>query len=225
MPIIKPTPPAEAITAFTHGLNAFLGGPDYGTGRTLLRQQFAGETPDIPTPADLGIPSGGLDSVPVQAFNPMPVFRLDLNNAVGGTLSSTVFAGWRFFAGSTETTSVLANVVRRPPTGRFRLTGVFFGARPGELLTASARLETTDIFVSLDFERRVLAIPAVNLEAFWLVPKTTSGGDLFVPVYPTSTDLPIPDLPETGAFSLPDFLGMIRPLARALAVDPPGAGR
>jgi hypothetical protein len=224
MPIIKPLPPADAITAFTHGLKAFLGGPDYGGGRTLVRERFAGDRPEIPTPADLGIPASGLDSVPVQDFNPMPVFRLDLNNALVGTLSSTVFAGWRFFTGSTEGPSVLANVVRRPPTGRFRLTAVFFGDRPGEILTASTQLETVAAVLNFNFERRVLSVPALNLEAFWLVPKTT-GDDLFVPVYLTGVRLPIPTLPVHGAFSLPDFFGMIRPLARSVAADPQGAGR
>jgi hypothetical protein len=227
MPIIRATPPEAATQAFADGLKAFLGGPDYGPGRHLVNQKFVGAPPSIPTAADLGIPAGGVDTLPVHDYHPQQVFRLDLKSAASGTLTAALSAGWCYFAGKPPGPVVLARVNPQPSPGNWKMTAVFYGDRAAQALAASLALDLLQTLPAGAFQLRVLAVPGANVEAFWLVPQgihPDSGKDLFIPFSPSGTREPIPRPSEVTLFSVPQFLAAVQPLAKAVLTAPPNYG-
>jgi hypothetical protein len=182
MSIVRPTPPPAAAAAFASGIKAFLGGPDYGLGRNLTTEGYAGATPAIPTAADLGL-VGGVDVNNIDAYHPLAVYRLDLNAAFNGLLSAATPAGWQFFV-SKDHAAVMARVSRRPAPTVWKMTGCWYGPKPGETLMASLALDQLHETQKDKFTLRFLTIPGANASAFHLVSNSPSVPDLMVP-YPT----------------------------------------
>lgn len=213
MPLITPTLPAEVTAAFTDGLPKFLAG-----GQTNIRS--VGAPPDIPSLQDVGAPDGG-----PAVHDPQACFTLGLQAAVGGDLTASNSVGWRLFAGEQQFRTVLGRVVSNDLAG-WRLTAVFYDqptagwTRVWDLLTASHNLANLPEVQAADYELRILSIPALNQESFWLVGKTP-GSDLVVPAAPNQL---IRDLARAATITAADFLTAIAPLARERLRAPALAG-
>jgi hypothetical protein len=202
MPLRRPSPQFDITRAFVLELAAFLSNP----GDTSRREGFAGEPPSIPTLADLG-PDALLQPVGEQ------VFVLALNTIAGNAnINEATPAGWRFFAGTSPAKTVMGRVSRRQSSLPWRLTGVYYGDRVYAARQASLALEQLDEVRAADYEVRVLSIPGLNLEAFWLTAQNPGPADLVVP-FPASPNQKLKILNQKVVYSLPTFLGTIRPLA------------
>jgi len=66
-----------------------------------------------------------------------------------------------------------------------------------------------------DYELRVLAIPGLNLEVFWLAAQKTGPSDLIVP-FPSASAQIITVLRSQTPYKLTTFLALIKPLAGGL---------
>jgi hypothetical protein len=207
--LIQPLPPQACATAFATELPMFLPGAP-----GLVKQSYLGGKVAIPSEKQLGT------APPV----PQQVFQLSLNAAANN--SGTIHppsVGWRFLAGHGPTESVLGRMVQNPSTKAWKLTGVFFGERVWAAYVASESLSALPEAAKDDYELRVLAVPGLNLEAFWLVAQTAGSVDLIVP-FPQGLDQIIPSLRAQNPYKLVTFLALIRPLAGGLLTMAAGYG-
>jgi hypothetical protein len=207
--LITPVPPKGSATAFSVQLPMFLPGAP-----GLVKQSYLSPTPSLPSPADI-FPG---------ALQAQQVFYLSLNEAAhnSGTINPPA-AGWRFLTGNASSGQLLARVVQLPPAQTWKLTGVFYGQRVADAIAASAYLQNLPEVGSNDYELRVLAIPGLNMEAFWLVAQSAASVDLIVP-FPRAADQLIPSLKGQNPYKLLTFLALIRPLAGGLLTMAPGYG-
>ena len=206
--LITPVPPKGTATALSSQLPMFLAGAP-----GLVKQSYLSPTPALPTPADI-FPGA------VQA---QQVFYLSLNEAANnsGAINPPA-AGWRFLVGNASSGQLLARVVQTPSQA-WKLTGVFYGQRVSDAIAASSDLENLPKVGTNDYELRVLAVPGLNLEAFWLVAQSAASVDLIVP-FPRVTEQLIPSLRAQNPYKLVTFLALIRPLAGGLLTMAPGYG-
>jgi hypothetical protein len=100
---------------------------------------------------------------------------------------------------------------------------VFYGERVVQALSASDKLGKLPQVAAADYQARLLAIPGLNLEAFWLVPRKAGSADLIVP-FPAGQEQLIPALRSSNPYNLTTFLGLIRPLAGSLLTMPAAHG-
>ncbi len=200
MSLITPVPPAACSAAFSAQVPMFLSGAS-----GISAQNYLGTAPFIPDLA--GISPG----VPLA----QQVFQLSLNAAAynPGTINPPA-AGWRFLAGP-PSGPVLGRMIQIPPSRDWKLTGVFFGFRVSELLMAVQPLYVLPDVVTNDYELRVLAVPGLNLEVFWLVGQKTGSSDLIVP-FPSASSQIIPSLRSQLPYKMVTFLALIKPLAGGL---------
>jgi hypothetical protein len=217
MPLKTPNPPDAAADAFRNGLPAFLSvGPPNS-------EAFVGERPSIPSLAD--VEAGGSHAI-------LQGFVLSLKDAATNTgVVSPAHAGWRFFAGGEQNNTVLGSVVHR--RHGWKLVAVHYGPRVSETLSASEQINSSlPSQVQTDaYELRLLAIPGLNLEVFWLSAQKVGAVDLIFPVtlpvpgaYSGVTPpVPAPGFPS-GLLELPTFLAEIRQLAASLLTMAPGYG-
>jgi hypothetical protein len=220
MPLLTPNPPDASLAAFSHGLPAFLSGGPRGT---VVSENYVGRAPHIPSAADVGIGSGPVPTAPnVSAV--LQSFVLSLRDAANNTgVVSPAHAGWRFFAGGARNKTVLGSVVQR--RHGWKLVAVHYGNLVWETLNASQLLNSTPPpqVQAEDYELRLLAIPGLNLEVFWLAAQKAGSVDLIVSV-PSALSrfihLPTP----SGPLEIPAFLAEIRPLAASLLTMAPGYG-
>jgi hypothetical protein len=201
MPLVTPEPPPEVLEAFTAGLPAFVGKP---VDDPIEFAAHLGEPPEIPTLAELG---------PNPTRAAQQVFLLGLNDAAGVRGSErAVPVGWRFFAGQSQRTALLGRVSRRDPAKPWRMTSAHYGPGVWAAFQESLALRDLPQVKPADYELRSLSIPALYLEAFWLVARDRKDPDLIVP-FPPAPQQPIRALNEERVFTLPDFLATIRTLA------------
>jgi hypothetical protein len=207
--LITPVPPAATATAFSAQLPMFLPGAP-----GLVRQAFLSPTPTLPTPAEV------LPGV-AQA---QQVFFLSLNEAAynSGSINPPA-AGWRFLAGNASSGQLLARVVQILPSQTWKLTGVFYGQRVSDVTAASDYVQNLSEVAKNDYVLRILAVPGLNLEAFWLVAQNAGSVDLIVP-FPRTTEQLIPALRAQIPYKLVTFLALIRPLAGGALTMPVGHG-
>ena len=99
------------------------------------------------------------------------------------------------------------------------------GADTAAEIEARAISWATAQFQQASYESRLLAIPGLNLEVFWLSATKPGGVDLVVrtPTAPTKVG-PQLFFPPGKALELQSFLAQIRPLASALLSMPAGYG-
>jgi hypothetical protein len=207
MPLITPATPPSAAVAFNAGLPKFL-----ANAPGLTSQNYLGTPPYIPAPSQVG---------PVQ--NSQQVFLLTLNEAVSNTGSiSPPSVGWRFFAGNVQNDTVLGRTIQVPPSNTWKLAGVLYGERVYQALLLSKHLETFAQTAKEEYELRVLAVPGLNLEVFWLVSQTAGSPDLVFP-FPLKTGQLIQSL-QGDSYKMVTFLALIRPLAAGLLAMAPKAG-
>jgi hypothetical protein len=218
MPVITPTPPHESVSAFSHGLPAFLSGSPSGT---VVSETYVGATPQIPSVEDVGMGSGQVPGPPnIPAV--LEAFVLSLEQAANNTgVVSPARTGWSFFAGGAKDKTVLGRVVQRRHA--WKLVGVNYGDLVWETLNATLALISSPpaVIPAGDYELRMLAIPGLNLQVFWLASQQGSA-DLIIPAPApvTSIHLPYP-LPP---WAMPHFLAEIRPLAANLLKMPAHSG-
>jgi hypothetical protein len=194
--------------AFSAQAPAFLSG---ATG--ISQQNYLGTAPFIPSPAQLG------PGVPVA----QQVFLLSLKAAAYNTgVINPPANGWRFLAGNASA-PILGRVVQIPPAQTWKLTGVFFGLRVSDALMATQPLSSLPEVANNDYELRVLAVPGLNLEAFWLAAQNAGSPDLIVP-FPAGPEQPIPALRAQNPYKMVTFLALIRPLAGGLLTMAAGYG-
>jgi hypothetical protein len=207
--LITPVPPKASAAAFSTQLPMFLPGAP-----GLVRQSYLSPTPALPSPAHI-VPG---------ALQAQQVFYLSLNEAANnsGTINPPA-AGWRFLTGNASSGQLLARVVQIPPAQTWKLTGVFYGQRVSDAIAASSYLQKLSEVGSNDYELRVLTVPGLNLEAFWLVAQSATSVDLIVP-FPRASEQLIPSLKAQNPYKLVTFLALIRPLAGGLLTMAPGYG-
>ena len=199
MALITPAPPPACAKAFSAGLPMFLSGAP-----GVLTQKHLGSPPLIPTPSQVGV---------VQ--HPEQVFVLSLNEAVYNTGSvNPPSAGWRFFAGNQLNGTVLGRMIQVPPSQTWKLISVFYGERVYQALEVSSHLGSLAQVAQENYELRVLAVPGLNLEAYWLVAQKAKTPDLVIP-FPAATSQLIKVL-NGGPYKMVTFLALIRPLAAGL---------
>lgn len=208
MAIKKPTPPPDVVDAFLRQLPQFV----WQAAETVF-QRYVGE-PKVPLLQELG----QLED-PNLIHDPQPLFLLGLREiAENAGVKAVKPAGWRFFAGRREGAILMGKLSRRIPSEGWKLTAGNYGDRTWEVYQATTALEHLPQVKEADYDLRVLVIPGLNLEGFWLVappPKlgTPALPDLVVP-FPALADQPIEKLHRDPVYTLDTFLATIRPLAR-----------
>jgi hypothetical protein len=146
----------------------------------------------------------------------LQIYVLSLADAANNTgVVSPAFAGWGFFAGDTSTTSVLGRVVPRGPG--WKLVAVQYGDLVWQTWTTSHQLPALlpASIRAADYELRLLTIPGMNLEAFWLAPQNAGSADFVVPT-PTSAKPAVSTGDVNNPMDMTTFLTEIRPLAASL---------
>jgi hypothetical protein len=204
MALLRPPAPPECEAAFMRSLPDFLSQPSERCGPT---ENYVGSPPAVPTLDDVLGPARGLQ------FDAQQVFVLALRDAAtdAGAHAATP-AGWQFFAGEARGAMVLGKLSPSPREG-CKLKAAYYGDRAWDALQASKKLDSLPQVLKADYELRVLAVPGLTLETFWLVAGTKGFEDLVVPFSP---------IPEMGAdgtdreekvYTMARFLALIRPLA------------
>jgi hypothetical protein len=208
MPLFKPVPPTTATEAFRAGLSGFLSGPAFGRAGKIAHQNDIGGIPVLPTEADFGGP-GPWDHDPQQ------VFTLGLSHLqTAADTNAAKPAAWRYFAGNAYGKTVLGHCSADAATGLWELASLSYGDRVWQALRASQSLDLQPgISLAHSYELRVLKIPGLLLEAFWLV-SSTGGTDLAV-VFPPPPYQLHRRLNARAVYEMPVFLD----IARALAID------
>ena len=198
MALLNPTPPQAVTAAVQDGLRTLIAGQ-------IAHKYYVGGPPGIPSPADVGFVGG----TPPVGHNPQQVFVLGLSGLATalGTASARP-DGWRLFAGNSQGKTVLCRVVERPP-GRWRLTGCSWGDQVWNALQTSQRLGVLAPVQQGNYELRVLTIPGLNLETFWLVAQTPAADDLVVPYQANQSIL---RESQSGPIQMATFLSVIGPM-------------
>jgi len=214
MAIVKPSPPANVTAICSVDLPSFLSGPGFGSAGQLIAAKYAGNTPRIPSSADLS----SIGGIPVLR-EPQQVFVLGLGDAANQAIGSAVPAGWRLFAGNQKYKIVMGRVKQATSaTTGWKLTATYHGDpvtnrdRVWDVLEASNQLLLLPEVQTADYELRVLTLPGLNLETFWLVAQAAGASDLVVP-FPAAPNQPIRELNTAVSYSMADFLLRIAPLA------------
>lgn len=212
MALFNPPPPPAVTSAFARDIDAYLSPPP-GT-----KARYVGPPPPIPSSTDVG---------GFPAFsNPYSqvVFLLGLKDVAANTgVSAAVPAGWRLFAGLVLNKTIFGRMAPRPVAGGWKLTAVYYGGRVWTALQESRALDSLPQIQANSYNLRVLAIPGLNLEAFWLVATNVGVSDLVIP-FPVKPNQPIPPLNTEPVYPLPNFLAAIRPLAIQRMIVPKSHG-
>jgi hypothetical protein len=138
MALTEPTPPHAVSLAYTNGLANFL-------------------KPGDPSP------TVARSSQPQT----QQVFALGLDDLInGGPLDKARFLGWRFLTGGRSGSALTAEVRATGPGGKPKLTGLSRGIGVTRSIHASA--DVRKLPQAEGHELRVLAIPGLLTEAFWL---------------------------------------------------------
>jgi len=221
MPLLIPSAPPGVMTAFTDGLPMFLSGPNYGLGGNLVASGYIRSAPVIPSLPDVSTAAGP------DVHDPQEVFVLNLTAA--GTFGAPVSTYWRVFAGTRQFSTVMGRVTQRPPTNPWKMTSAYYGdpvAGRDRVWAACQILDDIRLLPEVraeDYNLRVLKVPMLNLESFWLVHTVAGLSDLVVP-FPAAPNQSIPALNTAFVYSMGGFLSRILPLAKRLLITPPYSG-
>jgi hypothetical protein len=199
MSLIKPTIPADVLRAFTSGLGDFIrpGSPLWSL---LLNKYVAIQAYNLQLDSFCGIDSPSA----VTAFKTLP----------DGFFKSS---GWRFLAGEGDLYGgchVGSIISGQPP----KLTGFSKSVQVLASIESFNELPNVSLPAPGDFEIRVLRIPWLQFEAFWLYSLPAAGGSLGSEGIGTDVIVPYIGFVESatgGRFSamdaslLPEFLWAI----------------
>ena len=216
MPLLTPTAPAACLTAFSNGLSAFLPGGPQGS---VISEKFVGVAPAIPNPDDVRTGSGQLNITAV-----IQTFVLSLTSAANNTGQiSPDPAGWSIFAGELTDKTVLGRIVPRGQA--WKLVAMQYGDIVWQAMNATRQLTAGPPapVQTNDYELRLLLIPGLNLQFFWLVAQDSGLSDL-VFLTPSGVPPPIPLGTPASPIEMAHFLAEIRPLAASLLTMQAGYG-
>jgi hypothetical protein len=215
MSIITTMPPAPVSLALAQSLQGFLAG-QVADGRRLRREGYVGLAPSLPDPASLGLTETPiLDVARVDQFHPLGVYtpRLaDLGTSAG--IRAAVLTGWRFLVGDPEQNLISCTVTRQPGTGAWQLTTAYYGPQVKWVLKARDALASLQQAQTRAYELRILAIPAINVEAFWLFDPSPEAADL-IAVYVDGKQYVVP----TEAQPVATFLRVFAPQLKQAAAS------
>jgi hypothetical protein len=212
MAIIRPEPPPKAREAFATALPAFLSRDEKSD---VLRTNFAGDSHKIPSLDDLGDAEEG-----DHLHDPQQIFVLGLTDvAKNAGAKAAKPNGWRFFAGRPPGRTVLGKVACRAGFG-WKLTAAYYDDYPTRVLQAMGSFPRVG---TADYELRVLAVPGLNLEVFWLAARNPKDDDLVMSVWPMG-ETSQSSLDSEEAITMTDFLTAIRPMALLAAHAHAGKG-
>ena len=208
MAIRKPTPPRDVVDAFLKQLPQFV----WQSAETVF-QRYVGD-PKVPLLQELG----QLED-PDLIHDPQPLFLLGLREIAENTgVKAAKPAGWRFFAGRRAGAILMGKLSIRIPSEGWKLTAGNYGDRTWEVYQATLALDQLPQVKEADYELRVLVIPGLNLEGFWLVAQPPKPGDPVLPdlavPFPGMPDQPNEALQRAPVYTLDQFLATIRPLAQ-----------
>ena len=134
------------------------------------------------------------------------VFTIALDDVVKGTdLTHTDSAGWRFLA-TVENQGAMAVDVVNPDNREATVASLSRHRLIAEAIASWEKLRNSEIAKREDLELRILRIPGMLTEAFWL--KAADGRHFIVPYL-----VPDPALRVLHPYTLADFLDAARPIA------------
>jgi hypothetical protein len=214
MALLKPTPPPAVTQAFQEGLLTLLDGPSHGRAGQVLAKNYVGGTPAFPSQADVGL----LGSTPPE-HDPQQVFMLGLTDLASNPGTGAArHDGWRLFAGNTQG-KICFGRVKQLAAGGWKLTACFWGDRVWNAFQVSLGLGNLPAVLAADYELRLLGVPGLNLEVFWLVAQPPASGDLVVPLL-AAPGQPIPGLFTSAAIPIANFLSNIGPMVQQRMSSP-----
>jgi hypothetical protein len=217
MALFTPIPPPASLAAFSNGLPAFLSG---GVPSTVVSETFVGTAPSIPSAADVGIAISGSTPGPPNITAVLQAFVLSLQDAASNTgVITPAEVGWNFFAGNGANATVVGRVVHRRHA--WKLVAVHYGSLVFETLgLAQLILSAPPAQVdAADYDLRLLSIPGLNLEVFWLAARNAASTD-FVVHTPTAVTPALHLGNPNSPLLIQNFLTEIRPLAASLLAMP-----
>ena len=179
MSLIEPNPPHAISLAYRTGFASFLKPGDSPLNADRSSQQHAQQ-----------------------------VFVLELNDLIKGVeLDEARLLGWRFLTGGRSGSALAAEVLAAGPDGQPKLTGLSRG--PGATRSLHAAQDVRKLPEAEGRELRVLAIPGLLTEAFWLkaIPGK-SKNDFVVPFLVTTNKLLV-----MSPYPATDFLATAQELA------------
>ncbi len=134
------------------------------------------------------------------------VFSVGLDDiAEGQEIRGAKSVGWRFLAGDRLGPAVACDVTERQD-GLPKMTAVFQDPLIASAIRATHEVETLPEVRAKDYELRVLRIPGLLIEAFWLISRT-GDTDLLIPVLTRSKLLQV-----MRPYPVAEFLNIVRPL-------------
>jgi hypothetical protein len=203
--IVRPQPPASVTASFRSTVPLFLAGPNFGPGVQISQQTHLGGIPVVPTLGGFGAPG------PVN-HDSQQVFKLGLRDLKSGAgTPAAKSAGWRCFAGTTASNTVLGYCSLNAANA-WQLTWVSSGNQASSALQASQDLDYhVAVPTAILYELRYLTIPAILVEAFWL--SSMAGGPDLAVVYPAPPGQLHASLNAQSVYEMPTFLGIVSALA------------
>ncbi|HXE63927.1 MAG TPA: hypothetical protein VN519_10335 [Bryobacteraceae bacterium] len=192
MSIISTMPPESASLALAGALQSFLSGP-VDDGRVPRREGYAGLPPSLPDMASLGLSQAPiLDVARVEQFRPLGVYTLRLDDVgTSAGIRAAELTGWRFLVGNADQNLISCTVTRQAGTGAWQLTTAYYGPQVKWVFRAKDALASLQQIQARSYELRILVIPAINVEAFWLYDPSPDAADL-VAVYVDGTQYVVP---------------------------------
>lgn len=144
-----------------------------------------------------------------EQHNMQVIYALGLQDLLSTGLKNARKVGWRFLAGSALRQAVAANLAQsgeEPP----QMTALTRGPEIASAIRAAQRVRDFPLAKDpqYEYELRVLKIPGVLLEVFWL--KAKSGSDLVVPYFAQFCD----KLNVMRVLQADEFLDVVRPLVQ-----------
>jgi hypothetical protein len=216
MALYTPVPPPAISAAFSNGLPAFLSGDP----TTVAHEAFVGTPPNTPTAADVGIASSGSTPGPPNVKAVLQAFVLTLQDAANNTgVINPAHVGWNFFAGNGANATVVGRVVQRRHA--WKLVAVHYGTLVYETLNLAQLIMSAPPTqsVAVDYDLRLLSVPGLNLEVFWLASRNAASTD-FVVQTPTAVTTALHLGSPNSPLMMQNFLTEIRPLAASLLAMP-----
>lgn len=186
MSLIYPAPPFNVALAFWNGMKRYLSGDD-------------------PLSRILASPSGGQWRIHC-------LYLLGLQEIIDGKdfQSAAVPTGWRFLLSGAGGEAAAGYVTVRDPEPRMTSLGADQKLKENmAYATAIDRIvEESPELSGKDYELRLLSIPCLLMEVFWLVPPAGGPGHDLVFPYKTLVDELRPQM-----YTVEQFLAISRPLA------------
>lgn len=179
-----PAPPQPFLDALQRGIGDFVNSSD------PFRERF------------LMAPAAGV-----------PIFTLTLSDVADGNWAAAAPSGWRLVVGEETGSFALAEIAAGKRHPQPRMVSLSQDPRVADFSKRLQEIQQTEPFTSMqDVELRLLRIPALLVEAFWL--RSPDGNDnVVVPIM-------APSNVERRPFRIDEFLRVLEPLTQKfLAFD------